>query len=64
MINETLTALIDETYALAHVLNLLFEEVENAGINVNPHAVAAIAGRIADNIVNISHRLHDNGKPP
>ncbi len=56
--------LIDESYALAYALNLLFEEVENADIKVNPHAVAAIAERIASNIIHISQCFHENHPPP
>ena len=55
--------LVDEIYALAHVLNLLFEQVEDAEINVNPHAVAAIARRIAEDTGQISLFLHDSVHP-
>ena len=64
MNKRTICTLIDEIYALAHVLNLLFEQVENADINVNPHAVAAIADRIAVDIIRISQCFHDNHHPP
>ncbi len=63
MSKKTICALIDEIYALAHVLNLLFEQVENAEITVNPHAVAAIADRIASDITRISQCFHDNHPP-
>ncbi|MDY6824461.1 MAG: hypothetical protein SWH68_11800 [Thermodesulfobacteriota bacterium] len=60
MNKQYLCALINEIYGLAHVLCLLFEETENAELNVNPHAVASIARRIATNITEISQWLHDN----
>ena len=63
MNNEAVCALVDETYALAHVLGLLFEQVENAEIIVNPHAVAAIANMIAVNIKMISQSFQENHPP-
>lgn len=60
MDKKSLTILINEIYGLAHVLCLLFEETENAELNVNPHAVASIAHRIATNITEISQWLHDH----
>jgi len=35
---ETICDLLDEIYALAHVMRLLFEIKEDAEIRVNPHA--------------------------
>ena len=64
MNKQKICALIDEIYALAHVLHLLFEQVENAEITVNPHAVAAIADRIASDIICISQCFHDHHHPP
>ena len=64
MNKQYLCALIDEIYGLAHVLYLLFNEAENAGLTINPHAVASIAGRIAADIVEISHWFHDHNNPP
>ncbi len=64
MNKSNICTLIDEIYALAHVLNLLFKEVENAQMNVNPHAVAAIADRIASDIIRISQSFHDSPHPP
>ena len=63
MNKEAVCALIDETYALAHVLDLLFEQVENAEIKINPHAVASIANVIAVNIKMISQYFHEDHPP-
>jgi len=56
--------LIDEIYALAHILSLLFEEVESNDIHVNPHAVTRIGEMIASNIIQISECFHEKHKPP
>ncbi len=56
--------LIDESYALAYALSILFEEVENSDIKVNPHAVAVIAKRIASNIIHISQCFHEHHPTP
>lgn len=56
--------LIDEIYALAYIISLLFEEVENADIRVNPHAVARLGKMITDNVVRISELLPDKYHDP
>ena len=61
---KEISVLIDEAYAMAHVLNLLFEQVEDAEINVNPHAVARLTEMMASNIMQISDYFHDNHQPP
>ncbi len=60
--DKEISVLIDETYAMAHVLSLLFEQVENNDIKVNPHAVARIGEMMTSNIMQISQFFHDN--PP
>ncbi len=62
MDNRKVSVLIDEIYAMAHVLSLLFEQVENIDIKVNPHAVARIGEMMTSNIMQISQYFHDN--PP
>lgn len=61
---KDISVIIDETYALAHVLNLLFEQVEGNDIKVNPHAVARIGEMMTSNIIRISEFFHDNHQPP
>lgn len=56
--------LIDEIYALAHIISLLFEHVENADIRINPHAVARLGEMIADNVVRIAELLPDKYHDP
>jgi hypothetical protein len=46
--------LLDEIYALAHILRLLFEVMENIDIHVNPHAVARFGRMIAGNALRIN----------
>ncbi len=57
------SALMDEIYALAHVLSLLFEQVENAAIKVNPHAVACMTKVISGHIQKISQHFYDMHPP-
>ncbi len=62
MDNRKISVLIDETYAMAHILSLLFAEAENVFIRINPNAVARIGEMMASNIMQISEFFHDN--PP
>ena len=61
---KTTCILLDEIYALAHILTQLFEEAENNGVYVNPHAVTRIGNMIASNIIEISESFHDKHRPP
>ena len=54
---EKISDLLDEIYALAHVMRLLFEIKEDAGIRVNPHAVARFGRMIAANSIQINEIL-------
>ncbi len=49
----------EEIFAIAHVISLLFEIVENEDIKVNTHAVACLCKRIADNASTISLSLEE-----
>lgn len=48
---------IDEIYALSHIMYLLFMEVENEQIRVNPHAVARFGKMIVYNVIKIVEYL-------
>lgn len=54
---ENICDLLDEIYALAHVMRLLFEIKEDAEIRVNPHAVARFGRMIAANSIQINEIL-------
>jgi DNA-binding transcriptional regulator WhiA len=54
---ETICDLLDEIYALGHMMQLVFETKENAGIQVNPHAVARFGNMITANIIKINEAL-------
>ena len=56
--------LIDEIYALAHIMGLLFEQVEEAEIRVNPHAVACFGKMITCNVIKLIELLHDEYDDP
>lgn len=58
---EKICDLLDEIYALAHVMCLLFEVKENERIRVNPHAVARFGKMIAANSILISEMLDSVG---
>jgi len=60
---ETICDLLDEIYALAHVMRLLFEVMEDTGIDVNPHAVARFGRMIAANSIQIDDALHEQCNP-
>ena len=49
--------LLDEIYALGHMMQLVFENKENEGIHVNPHAVARFGNMITANIIKINEVL-------
>ncbi len=58
------TTLPDQISIMAHFQTLLFKEVENSDIKVNPHCVACFGKIIAHNIIQISELIHEenNGK--
>jgi len=60
---ETICDLLDEIYALAHVMRLLFEIKEDAEIRVNPHALSRFGKMIAANIIQINEALHNQHNP-
>lgn len=64
MDTRSVCILIDEIYAMSHLLCLLFCEVEDAAIRVNPHAVARIGKMIETDIREISEKLDESGYPP
>ena len=51
---------IDEIYALAHLMSLVFDQVENMKIHINPHAVSRCCKRIAENIIRISEFFNES----
>ena len=59
---EKVCDLLDEIYAIGHIMQLVFENMENSQIRVNPQAVARCGKMIAANIVEITEVLHDH--PP
>ncbi len=54
---EKICDLLDEIYALAHVMGLLFEVKEDSEIRVNPHAMARFGRMIAANSIQINEIL-------
>ncbi len=51
---------INDIYALAHILKLLFEQVENLDIRVNSHCVASFGKMINCKILLIADLLKIN----
>ena len=62
--NRTVFVLIDEIYAMAHVLSLLFDQVENTGIRVNPHAGARLGKMISTNALRLNERIPGKDQSP
>jgi len=60
MKEKTICDRIDEIFALAHILSLLFEVVEDQSIRVNLHAVARIGKMIEFNIIRITQYFNEN----
>ncbi len=53
---------INDIYALANILHLLFEEIDNFEISVNPHCVASFGKMITKKVLLITDIL-DNHTP-
>ncbi len=51
---------INDIYALAHILNLLFEETENLDIRVNSHCIASFGKMITCKVLLITDLLDNH----
>ena len=54
---EKVGDLLDEIWAMAHVMRLLFEIKQDIEVRLNPHAITRFGKMIAANIVRINEIL-------